>query len=176
MWKKKLQYDYNLQIIRCILPSFDMMISQLPLIHTRTKYTYHSNRRIYSNLRLQYFAFNYINNKSHHFESGIVRMLYFALVRSILEFSSSIWLPYHTTHTASIESTQKQMVIFLNGDRVDRSANNYVLMPYVDRCKEVELIMLRRRHVNAVALFIHAIISGRFSSKNLRSDLVLNNE
>ena len=101
-------------------------------------------------------------------------MLYTSLVRSNLEFASSIWLPHHVTHIKSIESTQKQMLIFMNGDHIDRSQNNYVLRPYIDRCNDAEINTLRRRHVNAAVMFIHAIISGRFNSKNLRSQMDLN--
>lgn len=119
-------------------------------------------------------ALHFVQRQSHYFENDIVIMLYKALVRSNVEFASSIWMPHHITNVSSIESIQRQMVIFIKGDHIDRSQNNYILRPYIDRCKEVGFITLRRRHVNASVLFIHAIISGRFKSQNLRSQMELN--
>lgn len=115
-----------------------------------------------------------VQRQSQYFDNGIIIMLYRALVRSILEFGSSIWFPHHKTHINSIENAQRQMLIFLNGDHLNRSRNNYVLRPYIERCKNAKITTLRRRHINAAILFIHAIISGRFSSLNPRSQLVLN--
>lgn len=119
-------------------------------------------------------ALHFVQRQSHYFQNDIIKMLYTSLVRSNLEFASSIWMPHHIANISPIESVQKQMVIFLNGDHIDRCQNNYILRPYIDRCKDVGFITLRRRHVNAAALFIHAIISGRFSSRNLRSQMELN--
>lgn len=88
-------------------------------------------------------ALHFVKRQSHYFDSDIIKMLYTSLVRSNVEFASSIWLPHHITHVASIESIQKRMVIVLNGDHIERSQNNYILRPYVDRCKELGIITLR---------------------------------
>lgn len=110
--------------------------------------------------------------KSLNIETG--KLLYGSLVRSNLEFASSIWLPHHPSHIKSIESTQKQAVIFLHQDNINREENGYVLAPYKERCIELELDSIRRRQLNASVLFMHKIISGRVSCPNIRSQLNLN--
>lgn len=115
----------------------------------------------------------FVKRQSFFFDTDIVKLLYTALVRSNLEFACSIWSPFHDVHKSTLESIQKQMVIWLKGDHMNRDANNYRLDPYVNRCKEVGFVTLARRRVNAAALFIHAIISGRFNSPSLRSQMDL---
>ena len=55
-----------------------------------------------------------------------------------------------------------------------RHVSNCVLTPYVDRCASLDLQSLVRRRVNASALFIHSIISGKYNAPSLRSKLELN--
>lgn len=100
-------------------------------------------------------------------------LLYNSLVRSNLEFASTIWSPYHKIHRNSIESVQKQAVIYLNQDYVHRSENNYVLSPYETRCTDLKLTILIRRRVNAAALFIYKIIRGIYQAPDIRSRLNL---
>ena len=66
------------------------------------------------------------------------------------------------------------MMIFYNGDHLQREQNNYVLRPYVERCNEADIQTLIRRRVNASALFIHNLISGRVIAPNLRNKMTLN--
>lgn len=108
------------------------------------------------------------------FDVGVARTLYTSLVRSNLEFASSIWKPHHNVHKQSIESTQKNVVIYLRGDNLNRKENGYVLSPYVDRCKDLNFETLARRRVNADVLFIKKIISGQFDAPALRKRLNLN--
>lgn len=102
------------------------------------------------------------------------KLLYTALVRFNLEFASTIWHPHATTQISSIESVQKQAVIFLRGDYINRSENNYVLPPYEIRCNSLILTTLIRRRINAAVIFIHKIISGKIISPTLRNELILN--
>lgn len=67
----------------------------------------------------------YITNKSkaalsfvkrtcrNKFEVEAAKLLYSALVRLNLEFASTVWNQYHLVHRKSIESVQKQAVIYL---------------------------------------------------------------
>lgn len=82
-------------------------------------------------------AWQFVKRQSHHFDKDTIQILYSSLVRSILEFASTIWSPNTLEYRKIVESTQKQMMIFLNGDHRHREENNYVLRPYIERCDEV---------------------------------------
>lgn len=61
-------------------------------------------------------ALQFVKRQSFNFEKDIIKILYFALVRSNLEFASVIWSPHYVTHKKCVERTQKQLVMLLNGD------------------------------------------------------------
>lgn len=94
------------------------------------------------------------------FNTDKAKILYGSLVRSHLEFASVIWNPAEITHRKSIESVQKDAVIYLHGDNFNRKKNNYLLPPYDTRRVELNLDTLVRRRINASILFIKIIISG----------------
>lgn len=102
------------------------------------------------------------------------KLLYGSLVRSDLKYANVIWPPYASTHKEQIESTQKQAVIFLHKDNINREENNYVLRPYRERCDELGLKSLNRRRVNSAVIWMHQVISGRIDSPYLRNQLNLN--
>lgn len=108
------------------------------------------------------------------FNTDTAKTLYGSLVRSHLEFASSIWLPNCQTHIDLIERTQKQAVIFLHQDNINRAENNYVLAPYNERCADLKLVSLQRRRINASVLFLHKIISGRVKCPDIRNTLNIN--
>lgn len=120
-------------------------------------------------------ALQFVKRQSYFFDTDITKILYMTLVRSNLEFASSIWSPYHVTHKLTIESVQKQIVIYLNGDHLNRGENgSYSLAPYTERCTKFELTTLVRRRINASVLFIHGLISGKIDAPHLRSQMTLN--
>lgn len=119
-------------------------------------------------------ALQFVKRQSYYFDKDIIRILYSALVRSNVEFACAIWSPHHATNKSYIESTQKQFVMLLNGDYANRRENNYVLRPYHERCAEHDFLTLVRRRINAAALFIHAIVSGRYNAPHLRAQMDLN--
>ena len=61
------------------------------------------------------------------FDIDSAKLLFGSLVRSNLEFASTVWLPHHNNHKIAVESVQKQAVIYLNGDYLKReeNKNNY---------------------------------------------------
>lgn len=111
---------------------------------------------------------------SRKFDLDTAKLLYFALVRSNLDFASIIWSPHDQLHINFIESIQRQAVIFLHRDYIDRKENDYVLTPYSDRCKELQINTLLRRRINTSILFIHKIIMGRYKAPDIRNELSLN--
>lgn len=116
--------------------------------------------------------FEYVSNKAHAmlafvkrhcyktFDTDIAKMLFYALVRSHLEFASQVWSPFSMKYIDAIESTQKQFIKFIHPNN---SANNRLhinkLRPYIDRCMEMNMCTLQRRRINASIFFIHDIIS-----------------
>ena len=117
---------------------------------------------------------NFVMRQRQYLDDDAIKIIYKALVRSILEFASCIWSPYFATYRSMIKSTQKQLIMILNGDYLNRSDNNYVLSPYTDRCAKFDLQTLIRRRTNACIMFIHSILTGKIDSPMLRSRIVLN--
>lgn len=127
----------------------------------------------------------YITKKAHsvlsfvrrisrnNFGTDVSKLLYMSLVRSNMEFASTIWTPYQSKYKKSVESVQKQAIMFLNGDYISRSDNNYKLAPYSERCKKLDLTSLIRRRINMQVLFIHKILQSKFISERLRGEITL---
>lgn len=117
----------------------------------------------------------FVKRQSQFFSTDTIKIIYQLLVRSILEFSALIWSPNYMVHRNSIESVQKQMVLFLLGDDKRHLTGSYILPPYTDRCAKLGLATLVRRRVNAIILFVHSVIIGKYNSPHLRSMMTLNN-
>lgn len=137
-----------------------------------TKMNFNSHRDYVSNKSKS--VLNFVMRQRRFLDDDAIKIVYKALVRSNLEFAACIWSPHSITHRSTIESTQKQFVMFLNGDYHNRSDNNYVLSPYVERCARFELQTLIRRRVNACIIFVHSILIGRINSPALRSRITFN--
>lgn len=75
----------------------------------------------------------FVKGQSQYFDHDVVKILYYSLVRSNLEFASANSSPYTTAQRKFVECTQKQFVMVLNGDHVKRSVNNYIHRPYTER-------------------------------------------
>ena len=109
------------------------------------------------------------------FDVDTAKMLYNSVVRSHLEFASSIWSPHHDVHVQSLESVQRQFVLYANHDRrIDSNDESYRLRPYSDRCAELNLQSLVRRRANAAVFFVHDVLTGRVNSRALRDRINLN--
>lgn len=111
---------------------------------------------------------------SKKFDLDTAKLLYFSLVRAILDFASIIWSPHDKLHINFIESIQRQAVIFLHRDYINRKENDFVLTPYTERCKELQIDTLLRRRINTSILFIHKIITGRYKAPDIRKAITLN--
>jgi len=59
-------------------------------------------------------AYGFITRCRHDFfDPSIMKTLYFAFVRSRLEYASLIWCPYYDVHTGSLERVQRKFLKFL---------------------------------------------------------------
>ena len=58
-------------------------------------------------------VFGFVKRWAREFiDPYITKLLYISLVRPILEYASIIWNPYYRCHSDSIESVQKQFLLF----------------------------------------------------------------
>lgn len=106
------------------------------------------------------------------FNVDVAKLLFFALVRSNLEFACQVWAPHHSKYIEALESIQKQFVRFIHpNNSANNPLNKYELRPYSTRCAELDMQLLKRRRLNTCVFFIHDIISGRLKSPQLRNQI-----
>lgn len=86
----------------------------------------------------------FVIRQSQYFGKSIIRILYQAMVRSLLEFASPIWSPLYMVHKTQVESAPKQIVLFLLGDNNRNQTGLYALPPYTERCVQLGLVTLAR--------------------------------
>lgn len=165
---RPIMFDYTLddETIQRTDSIFDLGILMNAKMNVNSHYEYVSNK--------SKSVLNFVKRQRQFLDDDATKIVYKALVRSNLEFAACIWSPYFVTHQNTIESTQKQFVMFMNRDYLNRSENNYVLSPYVERCGKHKLQTLIRRRANACILFIHSVLTGRISSPALRSRITFN--
>lgn len=101
----------------------------------------------------------------------VTKHLYTSLVRPILEYGSIVWDPYYSVHINSIESVQKQFLIFcLRG----LGWNSFALPSYVDRLRLIKLPTLKSRRVMLSVSFLIGIIRGDVNSEYLLGKINFN--
>lgn len=97
------------------------------------------------------------------------KVVYYAYVRCILEYSSPIWSPCYFIHINRIERIQKKFLTHLNFKfkYVPRSST------YIQKCQSYKLLTLEeRRHLLDMGLFFD-ILSGRLDCPDLLFGLSL---
>lgn len=106
------------------------------------------------------------------FNIDVAKLLFYALVRSNIEFANQVWSPYQSKYIEAIESIQRQFVKFIHPNNSAKNPRNeYELRPYSIRCQELEMQTLKRRRINTYIFFIRDIISGRVDAPALRNQL-----
>lgn len=97
----------------------------------------------------------------------VTKSLYVCLVRSILEYNSSVWCPSYQCHINSLESVQRQFLLFAL-----RSLNweNRLLLPkYEHRLLLIDLNTLQHRRIIQNALFMFKMLKGELNCIELLS-------
>lgn len=96
-----------------------------------------------------------------------LKVLYCALVRSVLEYGSVIWFPNYAVHSIKLERVQKKFLKFMF---IKFGWYIYVkFAPYEFKCSLTSLQSLESRRRNACVFFMHDLISGHIDSSNLLS-------
>lgn len=83
-------------------------------------------------------------------------LLYNALVRSSLEYCSTIWSPYYSLYINDVESVQARFVRYLCVKNGIRKA----IPDYNDRLRHFKMISLKERRDHSDLLILHKIING----------------
>lgn len=101
----------------------------------------------------------------------ITKQLYTSLVRPVLEYGSIIWDPTYMVHINSIESVQKQFLLFgLRGLRW----NPLDLPPYTSRLALIKLPTLKSRRTMLNVTFVLNLLKGNVCSEFLISNIFIN--
>lgn len=97
----------------------------------------------------------------------ITKCLFVSLVRSILEFASSVWSPSYMCHKTKIESVQKQFLLFvlnhLNWN------DRFHLPPYRHRLLLIDMNTLEDRRCMLNVIFFSKLLCGKIDCPKLLS-------
>lgn len=104
-----------------------------------------------------------------------LKSVYFAHVRSYLEYASVVWHPYQDTFVNKIESIQKKFMMYALRRTVRRD-ENHKLPPYISRCESVGIDSLARRRVNACVFFVFDLLRGRLDAPKIKINVIQNPE
>lgn len=91
-----------------------------------------------------------------------LKSIFFAHVRSHLEYASVVWFPFHQKHSDKIESIQKKFLIYALRRSVRRD-DMYRLPSYVSRCESI-----------GIEMFVFDVLSRRINAPCLHSKFRLN--
>lgn len=102
----------------------------------------------------------------------LLKCLYFAHVRTHLEYGLTVWFPYYDVHVVRIESIQKKFIWYVF---CKFGWQEYVrFAPYIFKCRLLGLTSLELRRTIACCLFIFDLLSGRIDAPNILSILNFN--
>lgn len=101
-----------------------------------------------------------------------LKSIYFAHVRSHLEYASVVWNPHQLSYINKIESIQKKFLIYALRRSVRRD-RNHRLPPYLERCESIGIEPLWRRRINLNVLFVFDLLRHRLDAPALMSVIQL---
>lgn len=90
-----------------------------------------------------------------------LKSLYFAFVRSHLEYASIVWNPHYEIHNNNIESIQKKFTAYA---LTHLGWHNYdhPMPSYTHRCELLDLDSINRRRINSSIFFIYVVLTGKY--------------
>lgn len=101
-----------------------------------------------------------------------LKVLYYAHIRSILEFASVVWYPNYDVHIRKIESVQKKFLKFIFYKFGFYPYVQYA--PYTFKCSLVNIESLATRRRNACIYFVYDLLMSRTDASNLLSLIDIN--
>lgn len=98
----------------------------------------------------------------------VIKVLYFAFVRSLLEYGAVIWNPFYANCSDRIESIQKRFLMF-SLRRLPRDVNlpPFILPPYRGRCKLLNIEPLFIRRIKISAIFVRDVLLSRIDCSEI---------
>lgn len=115
----------------------------------------------------------FIKRRGREFDDPfIIKSLYCALVRSILEYCSVVWMPFFECDVKKLESVQKQFLLYALRSLNWREGFN--LPSYTDRLGLLKINTLRCRRDVAAAVFSFDLIKNNINSNYLCSKISVN--
>lgn len=100
-----------------------------------------------------------------------LKSLYFAFVRSHVEFACVAWSPDYAVHVSRLESVQKKFVMFALRKTYYRSENRFTLPPYITRCNLLSIKPLSQRRDDICCMFVYDLLTNKLDSPSLLSKL-----
>lgn len=103
----------------------------------------------------------FINRISKPFKETLtLKMLYFSLIRSLLEFATIIWSPQYKIHVTRIEKVQMKFVKLLN-------FRNSHTMSYDHSLKHYNMLSLNNRRILLDMSFLHKLLNNKINCPDL---------
>lgn len=96
-----------------------------------------------------------------------LKIIYYAYIRSILEYACQIWCPFYAIHKNRIENIQRKFVRYLNY-KFNATSNAH----YSDSCREYRILTLEQRRKVLDLGLLHDVVSGRLDCPELVSQLM----
>lgn len=102
-----------------------------------------------------------------------LKSVFFAHVRSHLEYASVVWSPYYQKHSDELESVQKNFLLYALRRTMKRDSD-FRLPSYESRCSSIGMERLSRRRFSLGAMFVYDVLTGRVDSPDLASKFEIN--
>ena len=102
-----------------------------------------------------------------------LKVLFYTLVQSQLEYCSVVWMPYYDIYKRKIESILRQFTMYALREYPNQS-NGYRITPYKERLSLLRMQSLERRRINTSIRFMYDIIYNNIHSPFLKSEVSFN--
>lgn len=99
---------------------------------------------------------------SNMYNPMTLKSLYYAFVRSHLEYASTVWNPHYEIHNNSIESIQRKFSAYAL-THLGWHDYNQPMPSYSQRCELLNLETLCRRRINSSIFFIYDVLTGKYT-------------
>ncbi|KAG7308770.1 hypothetical protein JYU34_006003 [Plutella xylostella] len=148
----------------------DVQVSQVEeirdlgvVLDSELKFVPHINNIVNKSFKM--LGFIYRNTKDFRTDTAL-KLLFFSLVRSIIEYNSIVWSPFYKNHIERIESVQRKFtkrIAYLNQQHYKKD--------YTDRLKLFNMISLDQRRTFLGQTFLFKLLNDQIDSPNLLSKI-----